>query len=914
MENRDAEQFTVSHGFDGKETLGWYLEKKGAEAGEIDWIRGPGTISDVQSELRKELGAGNELDIYEVLETGLRTDVQQAARAFKEGGTPEQLAALQEARERATEARKDFPENDREQLALTLNADGAPVEIAPYGVGVEKSAHRLDITAERPLDIVVTANENKGKAVTVHFTSDYHGDVTVEGTGLAHAVREGEGPGDAIRTGRGRGDAAREGGGDGNAARHGDGYGCAFRSGAGDGDASRVGNGDGHAWREGSGKGSALVIGEGHGDAVVKDRAQGNALRDGHGNGTAYVEEHAVGHARRVGHGKGNAVVQNQARGNAKVDGDAVGEALNSSSEPGDAVNGSTVQGSAVRDGTGDGNAVRQGTGWGDATRIGKGDGHAWRAGEGRGHGVNGSTGTGAAIRTGDGEGLASRHGAGETIQGTISRYSPDAFQEEVRKLGAEHGIRDDSVQPRSADEGRTAPAGSPREDRITAAALAGEYTSADRLAIDELQETGAVAVLARNQELSPLPHIAARITTERGEDGCYRLWLAAGGGLPRANEPPVAWPKGGYLHAASAVNEARRILRTEAERDADKRESLEIVVNAEGRPTERPPEGVVIETSGTWLEISADRPLDVTVTAEKNIEPVGARYTSEHDGHLTVTGAGTAHAMRDGDGAGNANREGAGDGHATRTGSGDGTAAHRGRGSGYAFRMGSGRGDALCAAGGAGSAVVGNQAVGNAVRLGDGPGKATIENDAVGNAVRTGAGTGDADVKDDARGDAVVEALARGTARHSSTKRGDAVNQSINPGNAEHEGHGEGNAIRMGAGAGDAVRGGDGEGHAWRAGNGKGDAVNHARGSGAAIRTGDGEGRAQNIGSGKTIDRIVQADVPATLRAEIRKVSAQHGITDYRNEPPNPAQAPPKAANQPADNGRGQDRNEPPR
>ena len=99
------------------------------------------------------------------------------------------------------------------------------------------------------------------------------------------------------------------------------------------------------------------------------------------------------------------------------------------------------------------------------------------------------------------------------------------------------------------------------RQDRITSAALAGDYTSADRLAIDELQETGAVAVLARNQELSALPHIAARITAERWEDGCYRLWLAAGGGLPRANQPTVAWPMSGYLHAASAVNEARRIL-----------------------------------------------------------------------------------------------------------------------------------------------------------------------------------------------------------------------------------------------------------------------------------------------------------------------------------------------------------------
>ena len=440
MSNKVADNYRLTYGSGEAQKPGWYLEKQKPGGNELESVRGPGTIANVRDQLRKELGPGNEVKISDLLEEGVRKDVQKAAKTHEERSTAESLTALNNARERATEARTEFPENLREAHTIELDSSGKPVGATPPGLVIEDTVGCVKIAADRSIDIRCDTDD-KTEQVAIEFRSDYPGDVIVTGSGDAKAVRDGEGPGDAVRTGSGPGGAERYGGGDGSAMRDGAGDGYATRDGAGHGGAIRSGTGAGDAIREGRGRGDAIVDTTAEGHATVREQSSGSAVRAGGGAGNAQVEDNATGNAVRTGTGHGNAKVEHKARGHAIVDESAPGIARNDSEATGDAINRSSADGDAVRGEQGNGNAVRQGTGAGDAIRQGAGDGHAWRAGAGIGNAVSDTTGAGTAVRTGRGEGKATRNVDGVSIECTLNTRTPAPIREELQKLGAEHGI-----------------------------------------------------------------------------------------------------------------------------------------------------------------------------------------------------------------------------------------------------------------------------------------------------------------------------------------------------------------------------------------------------------------------------------------------------------------------------------------
>ena len=358
----------------------WFLEKTGVDPATSDWLKGPGRLSEVRSELERELGS------------------KVAAKRV-----------LKEYEDRWI----------REEVPLSINRAGEVKGTLPEGVRMTvkpaqsvRERGQVEIAADRAVDFVIRFKED-GPATDVRMTSDEPGNVRLSGAAPGSVLRTGMGAGSAVRDGTGAGDARREGG-DGNAVRKGGGAGSAIRTLDGDGDAVRAGQGNGEAVRkDGSGAGNAVRTGWGDGGARRAGGGTGNAVVDSAGAGSATVEEAVHGNAIRAGSGSGDAFVTHQAQGNAVIFGKATGTATNQSDAPGDAKNHSSGAGNAERSGTGSGDAVRVGSGNGDAERSGAGEGNAWRDGPGAGDARNTSRARGHAARTGHGPGTARREGPG---------------------------------------------------------------------------------------------------------------------------------------------------------------------------------------------------------------------------------------------------------------------------------------------------------------------------------------------------------------------------------------------------------------------------------------------------------------------------------------------------------------------
>ena len=94
-----------------------------------------------------------------------------------------------------------------------------------------------------------------------------------------------------------------------------------------------------------------------------------------------------------------------------------------------------------------------------------------------------------------------------------------------------------------------------------TSAALRGDYETADRIAVENLDLMGTTHVRERQKTPSACPHIERVVAVERCTDGLHRLWLDGDGGLAREGRATVAWPSTGFESAERAVREARNLL-----------------------------------------------------------------------------------------------------------------------------------------------------------------------------------------------------------------------------------------------------------------------------------------------------------------------------------------------------------------
>ena len=99
-------------------------------------------------------------------------------------------------------------------------------------------------------------------------------------------------------------------------------------------------------------------------------------------------------------------------------------------------------------------------------------------------------------------------------------------------------------------------------QEQIVSHALRGAYERADEIAAELVEHQGYAAVCARGAQPALMPCIEHRLEVVRGEDRCYRVMVDAHtGSLPQPNRPPVMRPSSGFMTAARAVREARRIL-----------------------------------------------------------------------------------------------------------------------------------------------------------------------------------------------------------------------------------------------------------------------------------------------------------------------------------------------------------------
>ena len=404
-------QFELTYKTDGELAAGWYLAKRAAASDEIEWVRGPGSIDDIRTELRKHLRP-DEKSVRAIIEQGIDRHVEGACRDYLHTRSGKSLEELEAAAARGRAARQklgDRREQEHDVLVVHQDDEGRPDIEAPEGVTFEtEEDYTLVIHTRRALDVVVI--RDKGDRVTAaELRSSASGNITVSGDGPGDALRSGKGGGDAMRTGIGDGSATRTGAGTGSAVRDGHGAGDARREGSGagdaiqrgegDGSAIRCGTGKGDAWRGGEGRGHAIADSSGDGNAKVSGRATGTAIRSGRGDGNASLGDEATGNAVRDGSGDGNAYVGETAHGHAVVAGCARGTAVNGSRAPGDAANLSDDAGHAERNGAGEGHALRAGKGKGSAHRDGTGNGHAYRDMDGFGSAANTSKGHGNAMR-----------------------------------------------------------------------------------------------------------------------------------------------------------------------------------------------------------------------------------------------------------------------------------------------------------------------------------------------------------------------------------------------------------------------------------------------------------------------------------------------------------------------------------
>ena len=301
---------------------GWYLSKEGAAGGRPDWIKGPGSVTEVRRELERQF---KNLDRTErnreagkVVQEGLDHHVDARYEQYRQCRTPENREALAAA---AAEDGATPPGRARgrkqDGLVIRLDENGRPDIEPPDGVEFQAKPDGLVIETTTARDVAVIVDNDAGSSADrlIVLRSNRPGSLTVSGDGSATAIRNGIGEGDAIRFGKGAGEAIRMGKGDGTALRDGEGDGTALRDEGGNGNAQRTGSGHGDAVRSGTGAGDAYTVTTGTGNAIVQDTARGNAQRGGKGSGDAIVKDEAVGNALRLGQGPGTATVAPTAEG-----------------------------------------------------------------------------------------------------------------------------------------------------------------------------------------------------------------------------------------------------------------------------------------------------------------------------------------------------------------------------------------------------------------------------------------------------------------------------------------------------------------------------------------------------------------------------------------------------------------------
>ena len=139
---RTSGRFQMTHGADENLKPGWYVEKHGPTPDRIEWIKGPGTATNVRDELRAQLGPGQDGKVQAVLKQGLDAHVSRACHKYLEEKCPAHLDALTAATKRVNESRSELqqdqrvrgPRNDNQQSErprAQIGRHAAPPVIAP---------------------------------------------------------------------------------------------------------------------------------------------------------------------------------------------------------------------------------------------------------------------------------------------------------------------------------------------------------------------------------------------------------------------------------------------------------------------------------------------------------------------------------------------------------------------------------------------------------------------------------------------------------------------------------------------------------------------------------------------------------------------------------------------------------------